>query len=84
MYKVQKRDGGLEDFEDGKIIDGVTSAGGSNEDAQSVLSGIQSWLPGAAKDGVVNAADIRTKVIELLGQVNPEATKNFEAYRKTS
>lgn len=83
MYKVQKKDGTLEDFDRNKILNGVVKAGGSPEDAQKVLAEVEAWLPSAAKNGVVRSSDIRTKGLAVLSTVSPEVAKEFEAYKKT-
>lgn len=82
MYKVQKKDGSLEDFDKQKLIDGVIRAGASTEDAQKVADAIEAWLPEAAKENVVNSMDIRTKGLEVLKSVNPDVAGQFEAFKK--
>ena len=84
MYKVQKKDGTLEDFDPNKILSGVKKAGGSEEDAQKVLSEIQAWLPTAAQNNVVKVLDIRTKGLEILRSINPEVAASFESYQKST
>lgn len=83
MYKVQKKDGSLEDFDRGKITAGVMKAGGSAEDAEKVAAEIDAWLPTVAESGVVKSTDIRTKGLESLRQVNPTAANSFESYKKS-
>ena len=82
LYKVQKKDGTLEEFDKNKILNGVVSAGASSEDAQKILEGIEAWLPKAAVNGVVKSVDIRTKGLEILDIVNPEVAKGFRSYQK--
>ena len=82
MYKVQKKDGSLQDFDRSKIINGVVKAGGSNVDAESIAAQIEAWLPTVAVNGVVNSTDIRTKGLEILRIVNPTVAAAFESYQK--
>lgn len=82
MYKVQKKDGTLEEFDKNKILNGVVGAGGTQEEAQKILEGIEAWLPKAAVNGVVKSVDIRTKGLEILDTINPEAAKGFRSYQK--
>jgi transcriptional regulator NrdR family protein len=82
MYKVQKKDGSLEDFDKQKIIGGVVKAGASVEDAQKVADAIEAWLPVAAKENVVNSMDIRVKGLEVLKSVNPDVAAQFETFKK--
>ena len=81
MYKVQKKDGTLEEFDKNKILDGVVRAGASLQDAQKILEGIEAWLPKAAVDGVIRSVDIRTKGLEILDTVNPKIAKSFKSFQ---
>ncbi len=82
MYKVQKKDGTLEDFDKQKLVNGVVKSGASPEEAQKVADAVEAWLPTAAKDNVVNSMDIRTKGLEVLKTVNPDVAAQFESYKK--
>jgi len=82
MFKVQKRDGTVEDFDRKKVLNAVTSAGGSPEDGQKVLADVEAWLLTVAKGGMVKSVDLRTKGLEILNQVNPDAAKSFESFKK--
>lgn len=82
MYKVQKKDGSLQDFDRAKIVGGVVSAGGSAEDAERVATEVEAWLATAAVNGVVNSADLRNKGLEVLRTVNPTVAASYEAYKK--
>jgi transcriptional regulator NrdR family protein len=44
MYKVQKKDGVLEDFDRTKIVNGLIKAGATEEEAEKVASEIDAWL----------------------------------------
>lgn len=82
MFQVRKKDGSVEDFDRNKIVNGVTRAGGTPEDAEKVASEIEAWLPTAAVEGVVSSSDIRVKGLEALRSVNPTVAASFEAYKK--
>ena len=82
MFKVQKKDGTIEDFDRNKVLNAVTGAGGSSEDAQKVLSDVEAWLPTVAKGGTVKSTEIRAKGLEVLNQVNPDVAKSFESFKK--
>lgn len=84
MYKVQKKDGNLEDFDRSKITNGLVKAGASEEEAEKVASEIEAWLPTAAVDNVVNSLDIRVKGLDALKTVNPEVAAKFEDYKKSA
>jgi len=80
--KMEKKDGRLEDFDRNKISGGVAKSGASPAEAESIANQIETWAQSAAVDGVVKSSAIRTKVLELLRSVNPEAAATFEAYKK--
>lgn len=81
--QVQKRDGGLEEFDRSKVSGGVVKSGGTLDQAETIATQVETWAQGVAVDGVIKAGEIRMKVLELLQAVNPEAAATFEAYRKT-
>lgn len=80
--KVQKKDGSIEDFDRAKIKNGIISSGATEEQAESITTQIEAWAPSVAMDGVVKALDIKTKLLELLGGVNPVAKTSFENYKR--
>lgn len=80
--KIQKKDGTFQAFDRGKVNGGAVKAGASFDQAESVASQVETWVQSAAVNGVVKSADIRTKIVELLQSVNPEASAKFGAYRK--
>lgn len=82
MYKVQKKDGSLEDFDRNKIVNGVVKSGASEEEAEAIAAQIEGWLPGVAVEGAVKAMEVRSKVLELLRLANPTAADAFEGYQK--
>ena len=43
---------------------------------------IEQWAPEAAVNGVIKALDIKIKLLELLGGINPTAKSTFESYKK--
>jgi transcriptional regulator NrdR family protein len=83
MFRVQKNDGTLEDFDSNKLTSGITKAGASDEEAQKVLSEVEAWLSTVAVNGVVKSLEIKNKVLELLQETNPAAVTNFESYKKS-
>lgn len=84
MYKVQKKDGSLQDFDRNKVVSGVLKSGGSNEDGEKVAAAIDAWLPIAAAEGAVKSLDLHTQVLKILRTVNPTAAASFESYKKTA
>lgn len=82
MYKVRKNDGIEEDFDKNKILSGCMKSGASVIEAEKIATGVETWLPSVATNGVVAATDIKIKVIELLRGINPSAAGSFEGYQK--
>lgn len=82
MYKVQKKDGRLEDFDRSKLFNSVMRSGGSREEAEKVTTVVESWLPGAVVNGVITTVAIREKVIEALRMLNSTVCGDYEAFKK--
>lgn len=80
--KVQKKDGVIEDFDRNKIVNGIVKSGGTSEQAENIAGQIETWANTAAVNGIIRALDIKSKLLELLGAVNPVAKANFENYQK--
>lgn len=82
MFKVQKKDGRLEDFDRNKVLNGLVKSGATSEEAEGITGQIETWLPTVAVDDVIKTREIRDKVLELLREVNPQAADAFESYQK--
>ncbi len=82
MFKVRKKDGGLQDFDRNKVFGSLMRAGGSQEEAEKVTREVEAWLPNVAVEGVVDSQAIRAKVIEILRPLNPTVAGDYEAYKK--
>lgn len=80
--KVEKKDGRLEDFDRNKIKNGVIKSGASPEQAETIAAQVETWVQGAAVDGVIKSSAIRDKVLELLGTINQKVASDFAAYKK--
>lgn len=80
--KVQKREGGEEDWNQDKIIASITKAGGKLEDAQMVANGVRQWATDASQNGAVRSTQIRDKVIESLRSTDPVVASTYEGYKK--
>lgn len=84
MFKVQKKDGSMQDFDRAKVVSGAVKAGATPEEAENVATQVEAWLPTVAVDGVVNSMDIRSKGLEILQTVNPTAAAAYETYQKAA
>lgn len=83
MYKVQKKDGTIEDFDRNKILAGIIASGGTMEDAERVTNEVETWLSTMVVNNVIRSSDIRKKGLEVFRNVNPEAAEKFESYSKS-
>lgn len=82
MYKVIKKDGTEQDFDRGKIINGVTKSGANAETAEAVAAAVELWLPDEAVEEKVSYIDLKAKVIEVLRSKDSNAADAFEAFTK--
>lgn len=82
MFKVTKKDGTQEDFDRAKLVNGLVAAGATQEEAEKVAGEVEAWLPSVAQDGAVMSSDIRSKGLEVLGQVNPDVAAKFGSFQK--
>jgi transcriptional regulator NrdR family protein len=80
--KVKKKDGRIEAFDQNKIKNGLVKSGALPDQVIKVTADVEAWASTAAVEGVIGTMEIRSKVIELLRAVNPQAAADFEAYRK--
>lgn len=78
--KVQKKGGKVEPFDRGKVLASVMRAGGTQEQSEQVTAGVESWAKSSGPE--VSALDIRSKVLELLRPLNPQAADAYESYKK--
>ncbi|MBI3396871.1 hypothetical protein HY045_00180 [Candidatus Woesebacteria bacterium] len=82
--KVQKNDGTIEDFDKEKLVKSIVAAGVPINQAQGLAGQVESWASGASTEGVIASAEIRTKVIELLGAANASAVEAYQNFKKPS
>lgn len=82
MFKVIKKDGTEQDFDRGKILNGVIKSGGTPETAEAVAMAVETWLPEKAIEEKVSYLDLKAKVVETLRSLDPKAADAFEAYTK--
>lgn len=78
--QVRKKDGRLEDFDRGKISRGIVAAGASSEIAEAIATEVENWTKAAGE--TITTAEIRNRVLELLGAQDPTAATGFEQYQK--
>jgi len=83
MIKVKKKEGQIEDFDRSKISNGITKAGATPDQAEKITGQVEGWAQKTAVDEVIDASQIKTKVLQLLQSVNPEAAKSFSSYQKS-
>lgn len=82
MFKVIKKDGTEQDFDRGKILNGVIKSGGTPETAEAVAMAVELWLPGKVVEEKISYTELKAKVVETLRSLDPKAADAFEAYTK--
>jgi hypothetical protein len=80
--KVMKRAGQVEAFSADKIKRGVMKAGGTAKLAGTVATNAAKWSKEKAKEGVISAVDLYSKVLELLYESDREVADSFKGFVK--
>ena len=52
------------------------------DQAESIANQIETWAQSVVVNESIRVDEIKTKVLELLKPVNPDAAAKFEAYQK--
>lgn len=84
MFKVQKRDGQLEDFDRTKVIMGAIKAGATDAEAQKLAQQVEASLSGLSVNGVVKSQDLKSRSEQLLKSINSTVAQSFQYYHKPS
>ena len=74
--KVKKRDGSVEDFDDGKIKRIALATGLNESEADELAKDVEKWAKDR-KQPEVTSIDIRDKVSSLLKKVDDYAYKKY-------
>lgn len=82
-YRVIKRDGKIEDFDQGKIERVAKAAGLKPDDAKRVAQNVAQWVTNNTFDHTISSLKIRDKVVEELQRVNSYAAGLYTWYEKT-
>ncbi len=80
--RVVKRDGKLEDFDQGKIERVAKAAGLKPDDAKIVAQNVTQWVTNNIFDHAISSLKIRDKVVEELQRVNTYAAGLYIWYEK--
>jgi hypothetical protein len=87
--KVQKRDGSVQQFDGGKVARGAMKAGATAEEASKLTDRIIKGLMDCQNcpdswqtNRMIASKDLSDMVVSSLEEINEEASKNFEDYRK--
>lgn len=81
MIKVQKKDGNLEDYDRKKILLSLIRAGANADQAEKVLSFIETWIKSLDTE-YVESSEIRNRILKNLRTINPNAAHGYELYKK--
>lgn len=82
MFKVQKRNGELEDFQKSKVSEAAVKAGATPDQAEMIAAQVENWIPKVAINEVISSQDIKSKVLEILDNINPIVATNFRNFTK--
>lgn len=77
MVRIEKRSGGLEEFDEAKLEASLMKAGASKEHATRIARAIASDV----RDGM-ESGELLMRAASELKRVDPAAAKRYEAYKK--
>lgn len=80
--QVQKRDGSIKMYEEGKVVRVVKTAGLSTDQAHTLSVRVTNWIH-SLPDTTVSSLLIRDKVLELLMVEDKDAADLYRWYEKT-
>lgn len=78
MVKVRKRDGGVEEFVESKIVSGVRKAGATAKEATHVAKEVSEKVAHRAE---VTAEELSNMVVTSLRNVDKKAAEEFVRFR---
>ncbi|MCH7641403.1 hypothetical protein IID22_04370 [Patescibacteria group bacterium] len=79
--KVKKKEGDVERWMYDKVLASIGKTGISLKIAEDITGRVENWVKANAKNGVIDSADVRDKVTELLKKADPVAGDNYQAYK---
>ena len=82
MPKVQKQDGGIEDFDTKKMLLSLVRAGVAPDQAERILDNVRSWFYTLDME-LVKSSDIRQRTADLLKKINPQAAQGYKIFKKS-
>jgi transcriptional regulator NrdR family protein len=82
--QVKKRDGEAEAWSYDKLIASIGKSFIPIETAGTVAKAVEAWAQEKSKEGSLLSTEIRDKVIEELAKIDPVASENYRAYKKSS
>ncbi|MBU0708501.1 hypothetical protein KJ596_01970 [Patescibacteria group bacterium] len=81
--QVKKRDGRIENFDRNKLKNSFFAAGHENEkDVENLALEIIAWIQETVKGEHVESQALRDKVVEMLGNTDPEAAERYKTFRR--
>jgi len=81
--KVEKRDGGLEEWNYDKALLSIGKSMMPIKKAQKIASKVEKWASKQAKKGVITSIELRDKIISVLKKEDPIAADSYELYKKS-
>lgn len=80
--QVQKREGGVEDWNFDKVLASITKAGVLLEEAKHTAYLVEAWAQKNAQNGIISFSEIRDKVTQFLRVIDPVIADAYESYKK--
>ncbi|UCH01908.1 MAG: hypothetical protein JSV20_08795 [Candidatus Bathyarchaeota archaeon] len=79
MVKVRKRNGKVEEFDEGKIVAGVKNAGATLNEADRVTKEVASKIVNRIE---ITADELTSIIVKSLTKINKVASEKFVKYRE--
>ncbi len=81
-FKVQKRNGSIEDYDSNKILRVVIAAGLTQNEAEKLVKLVNDWLKGKSEPQITSV-QIRDRIIVEIQKINKNAANKFIWYEKS-
>lgn len=80
--KIQKRQGGYDEWSDDKIITSIMRAGATSDEAKQTADSVKAWTADNSEDGRIDSTQLRDQIIKQLKKLNPIAANTYQLYKK--
>lgn len=81
MISVRKKDGGMEEWSNDKLVTSIGKSGVDIKTAEEIANRVASWSNKSSQD-TISSTEIRDKVISELKTVDEVASEAYRLYKK--